>query len=169
MSYITPTLNNLSSIASKLAVFHKLSEKALASIKGKGPRGLIMKADILEYINNPTPAAQAPPLSPEKKINKDTSAAYTDIDVSNIRKVIAERLLESKRTIPHYYLTEEVRMDKLMKLRADINNSLADQKNIKISVNDLIIKATALASLKVKEINTQWLGKNIRNYCNTII
>uniref|UniRef100_A0A0K8SS57 Acetyltransferase component of pyruvate dehydrogenase complex n=2 Tax=Lygus hesperus TaxID=30085 RepID=A0A0K8SS57_LYGHE len=92
-----------------------------------------------------------------------SGAAYEDLPVSNIRGVIAKRLMESKLTIPHYYLTVECCMDQTLSLRSNLNKALENEK-IKLSVNDFVIKATALASLKVKEANSAWMGGFIRQY-----
>lgn len=96
----------------------------------------------------PSPAAPA----------AEPRAGYRDIPHSNIRKVIAQRLLESKQTIPHYYLTAECRVDNLTQLRAQLNAN----SDVKISVNDMVIKAASLALLKVPEMNSQWLDNSMR-------
>lgn len=90
-----------------------------------------------------------------------TGAAYIDIPVSNVRGVIAKRLLESKITIPHYYLTVECNVDKILELRARFNKSL-EKTGKKLSINDFIIKAAAIACKKVPECNSAWLGNTIR-------
>ncbi|XP_051175324.1 dihydrolipoyllysine-residue acetyltransferase component of pyruvate dehydrogenase complex, mitochondrial isoform X2 [Leptopilina boulardi] len=86
-----------------------------------------------------------------------------DIPVSNIRGVIAKRLLESKQTIPHYYLQMDIRMDEALAMRTNFNKLLEKEK-VKISVNDIIIKGMAMACLKVPEGNSAWLGNIIRQY-----
>lgn len=98
-------------------------------------------------------AAQAPVIPP--------GAAYVDIPVSNVRGVIAKRLLESKNSIPHYYLTVDCNVDKILELRARFNKSL-EKSGSKLSVNDFIIKAAAIACKKVPEVNSAWLGNVIR-------
>ena len=82
--------------------------------------------------------------------------------MSNIRKVIAERLSYSKQNIPHYYVTVAVSVDNLLKLRGKLN-AVAKSK---ISVNDMVIKAASLAAVKVPETNSSWLGESIRRYRN---
>jgi pyruvate dehydrogenase E2 component (dihydrolipoamide acetyltransferase) len=77
---------------------------------------------------------------------------FRDIEVSNIRKIIAERLTHSKQNIPHYYVTISVNMDKVLALRARLNASATT----KISVNDIVMKASALASIKVPATNSTW-------------
>lgn len=84
-----------------------------------------------------------------------------DIPVSNIRAVIAKRLLESKQTIPHYYLSIDIKMDAVLAMREQFNKLLEKDK-IKLSVNDIIIKGMAMACKKVPESNTAWLGNVIR-------
>jgi pyruvate dehydrogenase E2 component (dihydrolipoamide acetyltransferase) len=98
-------------------------------------------------------------------------ATYTDIPLSNIRKVIANRLTQSKTTIPHYYLTIECRIDKLMKLRSEFNAPKPGEKEpaVKISVNDFIIKAAALACRKVPDANSSWQDTYIRRFHNVDI
>ena len=98
-------------------------------------------------------AAQAPVIPP--------GAAYVDIPVTNVRGVIAKRLLESKNTIPHYYLTVDCNVDKVLELRARFNKSL-EKSGSKLSVNDFVIKAAAIACKKVPEVNSAWLGNVIR-------
>ena len=83
---------------------------------------------------------------------------YEDIPVSTIRKVIADRLVLSKTTIPHFYLNTECRVDKLMELREKLNKV----SPVKISVNDFIVKACAIACIKVPEANSSWQGQTIR-------
>lgn len=92
-----------------------------------------------------------------------SGAAYVDIPVSNIRGVIAKRLLESKTTIPHYYLTVDVNMDQINKLRSKFNKQL-EKDGVKLSINDFIIKAAAMASKKVPEANSAWMDTFIRQF-----
>jgi pyruvate dehydrogenase E2 component (dihydrolipoamide acetyltransferase) len=80
-----------------------------------------------------------------------------------MRQVIAKRLLESKQTIPHYYLTVEIEVDELLRLRTQLNGMLAKEK-LKLSVNDFIIKAAALACSEVPEANSSWQESFIRQY-----
>lgn len=87
--------------------------------------------------------------------------AFVDIPVSNIRGVIAKRLLESKVTIPHYYLTADINMEKILKVRARFNKRL-EKEGVKLSVNDFIIKATAIANRRVPEANSAWMDSFIR-------
>ncbi|XP_023296445.2 dihydrolipoyllysine-residue acetyltransferase component of pyruvate dehydrogenase complex, mitochondrial isoform X3 [Lucilia cuprina] len=103
------------------------------------------------------PAAAATVTAPQ--------GGYIDIPVSNVRGVIAKRLLESKQQIPHYYVTVECQVDNLMKLRAKVNKKY-EKQGVKVSVNDFIIKATAIACRKVPESNSYWMGNVIRQFDN---
>jgi pyruvate dehydrogenase E2 component (dihydrolipoamide acetyltransferase) len=105
-------------------------------------------------------AAGAPQVSAQAPI-MPAGAAYIDIPVSNVRGVIAKRLLESKVSIPHYYLTVDCNVDKILELRAKFNKSL-EKSGKKLSINDFIIKAVATACRKVPECNSAWLGNTIR-------
>lgn len=87
--------------------------------------------------------------------------AGIDIPISNIRAVIAKRLLESTQTIPHYYLSVDVKMDAALEMREQFNKMLEKEK-VKLSVNDIIIKGMAMACKKVPEGNSAWLGNVIR-------
>ena len=80
-----------------------------------------------------------------------------------MRRTIGTRLTQSKQDVPHYYLTVDINMDKVMKLREVFNKSLAEKdKSSKLSVNDFILKASALALADVPEANSAWLGETIR-------
>ncbi|KAI8090964.1 pyruvate dehydrogenase complex dihydrolipoamide acetyltransferase [Gilbertella persicaria] len=114
------------------------------------------------------PAAPAAPVAaskPPAAYTPQASAggdAFQDQPTTNMRKIIATRLAESKQTVPHYYLTVEVKMDKVNKLRQALNQS--SEGKYKLSVNDFIIKASALALKTVPEVNAAWQGDFIRQY-----
>lgn len=124
----------------------------LAMVTGTGPGGVIQADDVLRF---QAPAVPSVVITP--------GAEYTDIELTGMRKTIAKRLLESKQTIPHYYLTIDVNMDSVIQLRKELNEVLSGDK-IKLSVNDFIIKASALACKKVPEANSSWQGDFIRQY-----
>lgn len=100
---------------------------------------------------------------------------YVDIPFTNMRKTIAKRLSESKRTIPHYYLTSEIFIDNLLSIRAQLNQLLLsdseknENKPVKISINDFIIKASALSCLRVPESNSFFMESFIRQNNNVDI
>jgi pyruvate dehydrogenase E2 component (dihydrolipoamide acetyltransferase) len=115
----------------------------LKTLHGSGPGGRIVKADLESY---------RPTLSIQK-------AEYVDQPLSNMRKIIAKRLSESKQTIPHFYLTVDCNLNKLLEVRSQINQALDP---VKISVNDFIIKAFALALEKVPQTNVMWMESHLR-------
>jgi pyruvate dehydrogenase E2 component (dihydrolipoamide acetyltransferase) len=125
----------------------------LASVKGTGPRGRIVKAD-LETLSSVANASAI-------LASEGGFPAYKAVPVSGMRKVIAERLSLSKQTIPHFYLTIELEMDALLQVREQINRS---QDKVKVSVNDMLIKALALALRQVPEANAAWAGHELRYY-----
>jgi pyruvate dehydrogenase E2 component (dihydrolipoamide acetyltransferase) len=92
------------------------------------------------------------------------ATGFIDIQNSNIRKVIAQRLLESKQQIPHYYLSTTCRIDSLSAVRAKLNATLAASDGGKISMNDFVIKASAMALKRFPEANASWHGDFIRQY-----
>jgi pyruvate dehydrogenase E2 component (dihydrolipoamide acetyltransferase) len=136
----------------------------LATLTGSGPHGRIVKADVESAmaggVARPRRAAPAPAASPgaAPAQGKDEIAAlagaapHTEVPISAMRRVIARRLVASKQTIPHYYLTVDCEIDRLLAMRAEAN-AAADAK---ISVNDFVIKAVALALKKVPEANASW-------------
>merc|ERR1719244_44334 len=109
------------------------------------------------------PAAAAPGAPAPAAAIPAPQAGFVDLEVSNIRSVIAKRLLQSKTTVPHYYLSIDVNLDEIVKLRKQLNDGLKSD-GVKLSVNDFIIKAVAAASLKVPEANSAWHDTVIRQY-----
>ncbi|KAG8494667.1 hypothetical protein CXB51_012318 [Gossypium anomalum] len=153
-----------SPLARKLAEEHKVP---LSSIKGTGPDGHIVKADIEDYLASRGKEVSAP--TPKTKDAKLAALDYVDIPHSQIRKITASRLLFSKQTIPHYYLTVDTCVDKLMDLRSQLNSLQEASGGKRISINDLVIKAAALALRKVPQCNSSWTDDYIRQYNNVNI
>ncbi|KJV65727.1 MULTISPECIES: pyruvate dehydrogenase complex dihydrolipoamide acetyltransferase [Ehrlichia] len=115
------------------------------SVKGTGPYGRIIKADILDIVN--------------QKGNVSNSLGESSFtEISSMRRVIAERLVHSKQTIPHFYISVDCLMDDLLKLRLEIN---AENLDSKVTVNDFIIKAVAMSIKKFPEINVSWSDDKI--------
>jgi len=138
---------------------------SLGSVPGTGPNNRVIAADVAEFAARATGGAAA--RAPEARAPSSPTDAFTDYPNSNIRRVIARRLSESKQTIPHYYLTVECRVDKLLKIREELN-SRSDGK-YKISLNDFIVKASALALRKQPVVNSSWSDQAIRRYHNVDI
>src|SRR5262249_45033302 len=127
----------------------------LARLNGSGPHGRIVKADIDAALARGAPAARpaAPPPAPAPAVPVAGLPAFTEQPHSMMRKVIARRLVESKREAPHFYLTLDCNIDRLLQLRQEIN---AKREKDKISVNDFVIKACALALKQVPAANASW-------------
>ncbi|XAR67600.1 Dihydrolipoyllysine-residue acetyltransferase [Bertholletia excelsa] len=152
-----------SPLARKLAESHNVS---LSSIRGTGPDGRIVKADIEDYLASGVKEVSE---AASKVDTAVVSLDFTDIPHSQIRKVTASRLLMSKQTIPHYYLTVDTCVDKLMELRSQLNSLQEASGGKRISVNDLVIKAAALALRKVPQCNSSWTNDYIRQFHNVNI
>ena len=150
---------------------------ALGALRGSGPGGRIVRADLdaapaaapAPAIAAPAPAAAAPvpapaaapPAPPRGDVAKlYEGRAFTEVTLDGMRRTIAARLTEAKATIPHFYLRRDVRLDALLGLREQVNASLAP-RGVKLSVNDFIIKATALALQQVPAANAVWAGDRI--------
>ncbi len=139
----------------------------LSSLTGSGPGGRIVRADLGQAAGGATGAPLAAPVAGLPSV--ETELAYTDgipherVKLSNIRKTIARRLTESKQQIPHIYLTLDVQLDALLKLRSELNASL-ESREVKLSVNDMLIKALALALIEVPECNVSFAGDSLIKY-----
>ncbi|WP_174515900.1 dihydrolipoamide acetyltransferase family protein [Wolbachia endosymbiont of Cardiocondyla obscurior] len=136
----------ISPLAKKIAQNEGVNVQQL---KGTGPYGRIIKADVLEFLGSGT-CTESPEI----------------VEVSNIRQVIAQRLTESKQNVPHFYLTVDCQVDKLISLKNEINS--ADENN-KVTINDLIIKAVAFSMKKFPDINSSWIDNKILKYSNVDI
>jgi pyruvate dehydrogenase E2 component (dihydrolipoamide acetyltransferase) len=142
----------------RLARDHDLD---LSKVKGSGPGGRIIRADLYGLL------AEAPALAPIRVAPRpvlttgpivDEKRASQEMTVSKARRVIARRLSESARTIPHFYVTSVADAEVLMEMRADLNEQAVAKGLAKISVNDLIIRASALALREHPDVNSSYLG-----------
>ncbi|NDR58057.1 pyruvate dehydrogenase complex dihydrolipoamide acetyltransferase [Aliiruegeria sabulilitoris] len=141
----------------------------LSQLKGSGPRGRIVKADVVNASAAPAPApvakapkaaaASAAPTGPSTDAVLKTYADrdFKEISLDGMRKTVAARLTEAKQTIPHFYLRRDIKLDALLKFRSTLNKQL-EVRGVKLSVNDFIIKACALALQTVPEANRVWAG-----------
>jgi pyruvate dehydrogenase E2 component (dihydrolipoamide acetyltransferase) len=143
----------------------------LATISGTGPNGRIVKADVERTTKN-TVSAELVEVRPTADSRPSTGSGLTVdgggiphevVKLSNMRKTIARRLTESKQQVPHIYLTVDVRLDALLKLRGELNASL-EPRGIKLSVNDMLIKALGLALIQVPKCNVSFAGDNMLQY-----
>ena len=144
----------------------------LAQIKGSGPHGRIVKADVENA--SAAPAAAAKPEAAAASAAAPATAGpsaetiarmyegreYEEIKLDGMRKTIAARLTEAKQQIPHFYLRRDIRLDDLLAFRADLNKKL-EKRGVKLSVNDFIIKACALALQAVPAANAVWAGDRV--------
>jgi len=148
----------------------------IAAISGSGPKGRIIKRDVEAAIENGTGKAAAAPTAEASKVaapagmSDDTvlklfeEGSYELVRHDGMRKTIAKRLTESKQTIPHFYVSVDCELDALLALRSQLNKSapLKDEKPVyKLSVNDMVIKALALALRDVPEANVSWTDENM--------
>ncbi|WP_312767908.1 2-oxo acid dehydrogenase subunit E2 [Epilithonimonas sp.] len=134
-----------------------------STIKGSGENGRIVKKDVENYQPSTQPAAtSAPKAAPAQPSVAFTPGQDSETPNSQMRNIIAKRLAESKFTAPHYYLTVEINMDKAIEARKEIN-SLPDTK---VSFNDMIIKAVAVALRKHPQVNSSWAGDKIVHHGN---
>ncbi len=148
----------------------------LEDVKGSGPRGRIVKADVEGLSKSDAPkaaAAQTEPATAAKSggsmptgpsadtvVKMYEGRDYKEIKLDGMRKIIATRLTEAKQTVPHFYLRRDIQLDALMAFRAELNKQL-EPRGVKLSVNDFIIKACALALQQVPEANAVWAGDRI--------
>lgn len=153
-------------LASPLA--RRMAEQSgldLATVQGSGPGGRIIKADIETAIASgasAAPAMAAPVASAAAPAPAVPGSAYEDVSISTMRKVIAQRLQESKQQVPHFYLTVDCEIDKLLEVRKDLNSR---SDSYKVSVNDFVVRASALSLRRVPACNASWLeGGALRQY-----
>jgi pyruvate dehydrogenase E2 component (dihydrolipoamide acetyltransferase) len=141
----------------------------LSAVKGSGPHGRVVQADIAAAkaggVAKAAPGAAAPAalakgMADEQVLKLFEPGSYEIVPHDNVRKVIARRLVEAKQTIPHFYLSVDTEIDALLKLRADINDAAPKDKDgkpaWKVSVNDMVIKALAMALQRVPDANVTW-------------
>ncbi|NBD28496.1 MAG: pyruvate dehydrogenase complex dihydrolipoamide acetyltransferase [Alphaproteobacteria bacterium] len=146
----------------------------LAQISGSGPRGRIIKVDV----ENARPQAEKAPAAAQEAAAPAAAAAmpagpgaeavrkmfegrdYEEVTLNGMRKTVAARLTEAKQTIPHFYLRRDIQLDALLKFRSQLNKQL-EPRGVKLSVNDFIIKACALALQTVPDANAVWAGDRI--------
>ena len=137
----------------------------LAAIAGSGPHGRIVKADVESATATPKAAAPAAPAAASMASGPSSDAVmkmyadrpFEEVKLDGMRKIIAARLTEAKQSVPHFYLRRDINLDSLLTFRGQLNKQL-ESRGVKLSVNDFIIKACALALQQVPEANAVWAG-----------
>ncbi len=124
-------------------------------VEGTGPHGRVIKADVESFAPEANTAT----------VSDFNTRGFEDVKLSNMRKVIAKRLTESKQSIPHFYLTVKCELDNLLVMRSDIN--VVREKDARISVNDFVIKALSMALITTEGANVMWVGDVMRHF-NTV-
>jgi len=139
----------------------------ISALSGSGPNGRVVKADVEgAQAGAARPAAAAAPAQAATPVAAAAPAPAPEgvpsetVKLSNMRKTIARRLSESKQQVPHIYLTVEINLDALLKLRGELNKGL-ESRGVKLSVNDMLIKAQAAALMEVPSCNVQFAGDSL--------
>ena len=171
-AFVDPILGNLSQTSSASSdgrikaspLARKIAQDKgvdLGSIQGSGPEGRIVKSDV-ENVGSVSSTNQSatPVASATSTAPVSSTGTFTDTKISQMRKVIAKRLAESKFTNPHFYETIDIDMKNAMKVREQLN-TISD---VKISFNDFVVKASAVALKKHPKVNSSWLGEVIRQH-----
>ena len=156
----TRTALRVSPLARKIAEEKRID---LATITGSGPGGRIIKRDLLSASGSaPAPKSPSPsaPDAPSPLSEMPSALEEKTVAVTGMRKTIAKRLVESKTTVPHFQVSVAIHMDPLIELRQTLNTQLATQ-GLKLSVNDFITRAAALACVQHPQVNSSWLGDTI--------
>jgi pyruvate dehydrogenase E2 component (dihydrolipoamide acetyltransferase) len=141
----------------------------LSALQGSGPGGRIVRADVDAAAGKAPPAPTAAPAAPALGTHLvmpgpiEQAIPHEEVKLSNIRKTIARRLTEAKQQVPHIYLTVDIQLDALLKLRSELNAGL-ESRGVKLSVNDLLIKALAQALVEVPECNVAFAGDHMLKY-----
>jgi pyruvate dehydrogenase E2 component (dihydrolipoamide acetyltransferase) len=138
---------------------------ASADVKGSGPHGRIVKSDVEGLTAAPKAQATAAPAIAKSADSDTVKAMYADrefeeVSLNGMRKTIAQRLTEAKQSIPHFYLRRDIKIDRLLSLRSELNAGL-EKSGVKLSVNDFVIKACAKALQDVPNSNAVWAGDRI--------
>ena len=136
----------------------------LSDVKGSGPHGRIVKADV-EGAEGGRPANEAKPgaVAGSANTSMDGDAPFEEEKVSGVRKVVAKRLTAAKQEVPHYYLSVDIRLDALLAARKDLN-AMLEAEGVKLSVNDLLIKALAKALMRTPQAHVSFQGDTLHRY-----
>jgi pyruvate dehydrogenase E2 component (dihydrolipoamide acetyltransferase) len=146
----------------------------LAALRGSGPNGRIVKVDIEAALQGARPPEEAPAPGPAPEAQPiptplkapPITAPHQLVALSSMRKVIARRMLEAKQTVPHFYVSIDIELDPLLKLRSELNAKSGKEGPgaFKLSVNDMLIKAAAITLRRVPKVNASWTEDNLVLY-----
>ncbi|CDO95553.1 unnamed protein product [Kluyveromyces dobzhanskii CBS 2104] len=154
-----------SPLAKNIALEHGVS---LKNVEGTGPRGRITKADVEAFLEAAPAQSAASKSAPAQAPAASTpaSATYEDVPITNMRQIIGDRLLHSTQSIPSYIVSSQISVSKLLKLRQSLNATAKDQ--YKLSINDILIKAIAVAARRCPDANAYWMPEQgiIRKFKN---
>ena len=160
---ITPVDNGRSFVSPIVRKIARERGVEISQIVGTGPQGRVVRRDLEAFIASgaaATPTA-TPTLSASSELAKqEYSSSYVTVPHTGMRRAIARRLSESKSTVPHFYVTADCKVDALLELRKSINES----SPVKISVNDIVVKAVASALMDVPESNVVWNAEAMHKY-----
>ncbi len=146
----------VSPIAARMATENGID---LRTINGSGPQGRIIKRDIESALESPKPKVQSQTFTTSQVFG---ASNFREEPVSKMRQIIAERLTASTQNVPHFYLTVEIEMESVLALRKQINATISEAD--KVSVNDIIVKATAMSLVKHQWVNASFQDKSVRFY-----
>ena len=135
----------------------------IEDIPGTGPRQRVLRRDVEAALAQPPPGAERSAAVPAEQ-QPTTTASYDDVPHSRLRRAVAQRLVESKQQAPHFYVRATVRVERLLALRAELNDALAAEGGPKVSVNDLVVKAVAIAHERVPDLNVTWTDDAVRRW-----
>jgi pyruvate dehydrogenase E2 component (dihydrolipoamide acetyltransferase) len=157
--------------ASPLA--QRISEQSsidISAVEASGSRQKVMKDDVLAYIKNQESQYSGAGMNLSTGEVKRISPEFSESPISNIRKIIAQKLSETKQQVPHFYLSMDCDISKMLIMRAEINSATnPESPSWKLSVNDLVIKAVAMALKQVPDANSTWTDKALVKYSNVDI
>ncbi|GAA1477080.1 pyruvate dehydrogenase complex dihydrolipoamide acetyltransferase [Nocardioides aestuarii] len=165
-SVVEPAETNGRVFASPLA--RKMAREAgipVEEITGTGPRHRVLRRDVEAAMASRTPASSSPAPAPASPPEPATSgSSYEDVPHTRLRRTVAERLAASKQQAPHFYVRATIRAERLLALRAELNAALAAEDAAPVSVNDLVVKAVAVAHARVPEMNVTWGEDAVRRW-----
>lgn len=137
---------------------------SIEDIPGTGPRQRVLRRNVEAAIARARPEPSIEPNTKTAAAEPVPTASYDEVPHSRLRRTVAERLVQSKQQAPHFYVRATVRVERLLALRAELNEALAAEGDPKVSVNDLIVKAVGIAHERVPDLNVTWTDEAVRRW-----